>query len=92
MLLPLNEKKGLRMLTKECRRDPNPQHDSLAPYLLKGMQDDGGLCFDFIREAIQRFDEDEAFPALFNEAMVSLSSQLSTLSLNDDYKPYIQVS
>ncbi|KAG5991986.1 hypothetical protein E4U43_003885, partial [Claviceps pusilla] len=71
-------------------RDPNPQHDSLAPYLLKGIQDDGGLCFDFIREAIKRFDEDEAFPALFNEAMVRLSSQLSNLSLGDDYKPYIQ--
>ncbi|KAG5929825.1 hypothetical protein E4U42_004345 [Claviceps africana] len=71
-------------------RDPKPQHDSLAPYLLKGIQDDGGLCFDFIREAIKRFDEDEAFPALFNEAMVRLSSQLSSLSLGDDYKPYVQ--
>ncbi|KAG6005940.1 hypothetical protein E4U21_007503 [Claviceps maximensis] len=71
-------------------REPNPQHDSLAPYLLKGIQDDGGLCFDFIREAIKRFDEDEAFPALFNEAMVILSSQLSLLSLDDEYKPYVQ--
>lgn len=80
------------MLTKTFRRDPNPRHDSLAPYLLKGTQDDGGLCFDFIREAVKRLDEDEAFPALFNEAMVRLSSQLSTLSLGDDYKPYVQVS
>lgn len=71
-------------------RDPNPRHDSLAPYLLKGVQDDGGLCFDFIREAIKRFDEDEAFPALFNDAMVTLSSQLSALSLEDDFKPYIE--
>ncbi|KAG6276616.1 hypothetical protein E4U47_008181 [Claviceps purpurea] len=71
-------------------RDPNPRHDSLAPYLLKGTQDDSGLCFDFIREAVKRLDEDEAFPALFNEAMVRLSKQLSNLSLGDDYKPYVQ--
>ncbi|QLI67307.1 Ubiquitin conjugation factor E4 [Metarhizium brunneum] len=71
-------------------RDPNPQHDTLVPYLLKGIQDDGGLCFDFIREAIKRFDEDEAFPALFNDAMIKISSQLSTLSLGDEYKPHVQ--
>jgi ubiquitin conjugation factor E4 B len=74
-----------------CSRDPNPQHDTLVPYLLKGIQDDGGLCFDFIREAIKRFDEDEAFPALFNDAMIKISSQLSTLSLGDEYKPHVQV-
>lgn len=61
------------------------------PYLLKGIQDDVGLCFDFIREATKRFDDDEAFPALFNDAMVNISSQLSALSLGDDYKPYVQV-
>ncbi|KAH0602076.1 hypothetical protein MHUMG1_00955 [Metarhizium humberi] len=71
-------------------RDPNPQHDTLVPYLLKGIQDDGGLCFDFIREAIKRFDEDEAFPTLFNDAMIKISSQLSTLSLGDEYKPHVQ--
>lgn len=74
-----------------CSRDPNPQHDTLVPYLLKGIQDDGGLCFDFIREAIKRFDEDEAFPTLFNDAMIKISSQLSTLSLGDEYKPHVQV-
>ncbi|KHN98331.1 ubiquitin fusion degradation protein 2 [Metarhizium album ARSEF 1941] len=71
-------------------RDPNPQHDTLVPYLLKGIQADGGLCVDFITEAIQRFGEDEAFPALFNDAMVQISSQLSTLSLGDEYKPHVQ--
>ena len=80
------------LLTREfLSREPNPQHDTLAPYLLKGVQEDNGLCFDFIREAIKRFDDDEAFPALFNDAMVKLSSQLANLSLGDDYKPHVQV-
>lgn len=61
------------------------------PYLLKGYADENGLCFDFIREAIKRFDEDEAFPALFSDAMVKISGQLAKLSLGDDYKPYVQV-
>ncbi|KAF4977567.1 hypothetical protein FZEAL_5938 [Fusarium zealandicum] len=71
-------------------RDPNPKHDTLMPYLLKGVLDDGGLCFNFIQEAIKRFDDDEAFPGLFNDAMVQISSRLGTMSMDDDYKPYIQ--
>ncbi|UNI24595.1 RING-type E3 ubiquitin transferase [Purpureocillium takamizusanense] len=71
-------------------RDVNIDHDSLAPYLLRSITDDAGLDFDFIREAIKRFDDDEAIPALFNDAMVTISTRLSSLSLGDDYKPYIQ--
>ncbi|KAL7761092.1 hypothetical protein ACKLNR_007627 [Fusarium oxysporum f. sp. zingiberi] len=71
-------------------RSPNPKHDTLMPYLLKGVQDENGLCFNFIQEAIKRFDDDEAFPALFNDAMVQISSKLGTISMDQDYKPYIQ--
>ncbi|KAL6357451.1 hypothetical protein LRP88_07618 [Fusarium phalaenopsidis] len=71
-------------------RDPDPRHDTLVPYLLKGVLDDNGLCFNFIQEAIKRFDDDDAIPALFNDAMVQISSKLGTLSMNDDYKPYVQ--
>jgi ubiquitin conjugation factor E4 B len=49
------------------------------------------LCFDFIREAVKRFDEDEAFPALFNDAMVAISAKLAGMSMDDDYKPCVQV-
>ena len=73
------------------RRESNPEHDTLAPYLLKGVADENGLDFDFIQEAIKRFEDDEAFPAVFNDAMVRLSSQLNQLSMGDDYKPYVQV-
>ncbi|POR34568.1 Ubiquitin conjugation factor E4 [Tolypocladium paradoxum] len=71
-------------------REANADHDTLAPFLLRGISDEGGLDFDFIREAIKRFDDDEAVPALFNDAMVNISNRLSTLSLGDDYKPYVQ--
>ncbi|WZH39337.1 ubiquitin elongating factor core-domain-containing protein [Fusarium acuminatum] len=72
-------------------RQPNPKHDTLVPYLLKGVQDEGGICFNFIQEAIKRFDDDEAIPALFNDAMVQISSRLGTMSMDQDYKPYVQV-
>lgn len=61
------------------------------PYLLKGVQDEGGICFNFIQEAIKRFDDDDAIPALFNDAMVQISSRLGTISMDQDYKPYVQV-
>ncbi|KAM0261933.1 hypothetical protein ACHAQJ_001936 [Trichoderma viride] len=72
-------------------REPNADHDTIAPYLLRGPVDDGGICFDFIKEAIKRFDDDEAFPAVFNDAMVKLSAQLTGLSMGDEYKPYVQL-
>ncbi|KYK56129.1 ubiquitin fusion degradation protein 2 [Drechmeria coniospora] len=72
------------------RRENNVHHDTLVPYLLRGISDDAGLDFDFIREAVKRFDDDEAFPDLFSRAMVDISRQLSNLSLGDDYKPHVQ--
>jgi hypothetical protein len=75
-----------------CRREANPQHDSLVPYILKGVSHDEGLDLEFYKEAIKRFDDDEAIPALFNSAMVAISTKLGTISMEDDYKPYVQVS
>lgn len=71
-------------------RDGNPNHDTLVPYLLRGVSAEEGLDFDFIREAIKLFSDDEAFPTLFNNAMVDISRGLSNMSLGDDYKPYVQ--
>lgn len=71
-------------------RAANANHDTLVPYLLRSVSDDDGLDFDFIRESTKHFDEDEAFATLFNDAMVEISSQLSKLTLGDDYKPYVQ--
>lgn len=79
------------MLTSSPRRSANPHLDTLAPYLLRGINDEHGLCFDFIQEAIKRFDDDEAIPELFNEAMVRISTQLAQMSMSDNYKPHVQV-
>lgn len=74
-----------------CSRE-NAQPDSLVPHLLRGVQDEHGLDMDFIGEAIKHFDEDEAYPELFTNAMVEISSRLSRIEMDEDYKPYIAVS
>lgn len=47
---------------------------------------------EFFGEAVARLDEDESIAPLFTKAMVDISSRLSTMSMNDDYKPYVNVS
>jgi ubiquitin conjugation factor E4 B len=47
---------------------------------------------DFFGEAIARIDEDDTIAPLFTKAMADISAKLSTLSMNDDYKPYVNVS
>ncbi|GJD04517.1 ubiquitin elongating factor core [Colletotrichum higginsianum] len=65
------------------------QPESLVPYLLRGHEQDDGVCLDFLREAVKRFPEDEQFPAVFADAMHSISTKLSGLTMESDYKPYI---
>jgi ubiquitin conjugation factor E4 B len=77
-------------LSNISRREPNPNHDTLVPHILKGPYDENGLDIEFYKEAIRRFDDDDAFPALFNSAMVKISTKLSTMSMEDEYKPYVQ--
>lgn len=50
-----------------------------------------GIDLEFYKEAIKRFDDDEAFPALFNDAIVTISTKLGTISMEDEYKQYVQV-
>ena len=47
---------------------------------------------DFFGEAISRLEEDDTIVPLFTKAMADISAKLSTLSMNDDYKPYVNVS
>jgi ubiquitin conjugation factor E4 B len=62
------------------------------PYLLRDIDHEGGIDLDFFNEAISRFDEDETIEPLFTKAMVDISAKLSTMNMNDDYKPYLNVS
>lgn len=73
-------------------REPNPAHDTLVPYLLREVETEQGLCMDFLGEAMARLEDDDTIMPLFTKAMVDISSKLSTLSMNDDYKPYVKVS
>jgi ubiquitin conjugation factor E4 B len=73
-------------------REPNPQHDTLVPYLLRDIDHDDGICLDFFSEAVSRLDEDESILPLFVTAMRQISAKLATMSMNDDYKPYVNVS
>jgi ubiquitin conjugation factor E4 B len=68
--------------------------NALVEYLLADPESDRGLCHDFINEAVSRFNDEEngeEVKNMFVEAMEQLSRQLSKLSMNDDYKPYILV-
>ncbi|KAJ5483428.1 hypothetical protein N7530_002674 [Penicillium desertorum] len=65
----------------------SPQ-SSLASYLLIDPEDDRGIDFEFINEAVRRFDEDDSVKPAFISAVEQLSAQLSSMNVNDDYKPY----
>jgi ubiquitin conjugation factor E4 B len=62
-----------------------------VPYLLRNHDNEDGVCLDFFTEAVARIGEDEAVAPLFTEAMVVMSNQVAKMTMNDDYKPYINV-
>ncbi|RWA09136.1 hypothetical protein EKO27_g5965 [Xylaria grammica] len=70
-------------------RDPNPNHDSLVPYLLRNHDNEDGVCLDFFTEAVSRMSDDDTIAPIFTEAIVTMSGQLAKMTMNDDYKPYI---
>ncbi|KLU81655.1 ubiquitin conjugation factor E4 [Magnaporthiopsis poae ATCC 64411] len=72
-------------------REANPKHDSLAPYLLRGLDNESGVCLDFLEEAVKRLDEDESFTDVFVNAMVEISTRLSKMSLADNFRPHVDV-
>lgn len=71
-------------------RDEDPSRDSLAPYFLVDSEDEEGICHDFLMEAVSRIDEDDAILPLFRKTFARLSSELSRMTMNDNYKPYVQ--
>lgn len=73
-----------------CRLEPSAQ-SPLQPYLLLEPEDDKGVDFEFMSEAVKRFDEDENIKPAFIAAVEGLSRELAEMSINDDYKPYVLV-
>ncbi|KAJ5215961.1 uncharacterized protein N7498_002368 [Penicillium cinerascens] len=66
----------------------SPERSPLASYLLLDPEDDKGIDFEFISEAVKRFDEDESVKPAFISAVEELSAELSSKNANDDYKSY----
>jgi ubiquitin conjugation factor E4 B len=60
--------------------------------LLNEAGEDKGVCPDFITEAVARFGEDDMARSMITKAVAGLSYQLSNMTMNDSYKPYINVS
>lgn len=79
------------ILTHLSRRENNSNTDSLIPYLLRDPEDDQGIDFTWMSDAVNLFDEDEAVKPMFTKTMAGLSHQLSSLDMNGDYKPYVNV-
>jgi len=69
----------------------SPETSTLAPYLLVDPEDERGVDFEFISEAVKRFEEDESVKPAFIAAVEELSTSLSGMDINDDYKPYSTV-
>lgn len=49
------------------------------------------MDFEFIGEAVKRFDEDESLKPAFITAVEEMSQELAAMTINDDYKPYMTV-
>ncbi|KAI1266368.1 ubiquitin elongating factor core-domain-containing protein [Xylariaceae sp. FL1019] len=70
-------------------RDSNAKQDTLVPYLLRNHNNEDGICLEFFTEAVSRMDDDDSIAPIFTEAMVAISARVATMTMNDDYKPYI---
>ncbi|KAI9875503.1 MAG: hypothetical protein M1830_008404 [Pleopsidium flavum] len=66
-----------------------PASNPLTPHLLVDPEDDRGLCHEFLSEAVSRFAEDDTVKEALMGAVEEMSRQLSKMTMNDDYKPYI---
>ena len=72
------------------RIDPTGR-SPIKPYLLLDPEDDKGVDLEFLSEAVKRFEEDESVKPVFIAAVEELSRELSSMSIGDDYKPYVTV-
>lgn len=61
----------------------------LVNHLLVDPENDQGICHEYLGEAISRFEEDESVKELLIGAMEELSRTLSTMTMNDNYRPYM---
>src|SRR4051794_37493318 len=80
------------MKLMDYSRIPNAATDSLTPYLLFEGGEEMGICPDFLTELVSRFEEDESVKPMITRAVSGISLQLSNMTMNDNYKPHVNVS
>lgn len=56
------------------------------------MDNELSIDLEFLQEAVARFPEDDSLPDVFVKAMVDISTKLAKLTMNDNYKPHVNVS
>ncbi|PNS14592.1 Ubiquitin conjugation factor E4 [Sphaceloma murrayae] len=66
-------------------RVTNPMTD----HLLEDPESDAGIDPDFLAEITARFDDDETYKDVMVSSIEQMSSRLSSLTMNDNYKPYM---
>lgn len=78
------------VLTSNNSAPPTAQ-SPLVPHLLLDVEDDRGIDFDFIAEMVKQFDEQDDLKTTIIASVEQLSQELSSKTMNDDYKPYVAV-
>ena len=78
--------------TLTYQRVEPPATSPLAPHLLLDFDDERGIDHDFFGEMVARMPEDDSIEGAIVTACEELSRQLSRLTMNDNYKPYMAVS
>jgi ubiquitin conjugation factor E4 B len=68
---------------------PTPKRSPLLDHFLTDMENDFGLCPDFLAEISNQLNDDDSVKDAFLEAIRQLSADLATKNLNDAYKPYL---
>lgn len=69
-----------------------PETNPLAQHLLADPESDSGVCFEFLSEAVSRLPDDEGARDALVDAMIQCSRQLSKISMDGDYRPYMMVN
>jgi ubiquitin conjugation factor E4 B len=63
----------------------------LIPNLLLDAEDDRGVDLEFLAEVVKLFEEQDDLKPTIITTVEQISQELSTKTMNDDYKPYVTV-
>lgn len=64
---------------------------AFADHLLLDPEEEQGIDHDFMTEAQARWTSDETWGDLFVSAAEEISSRLASITMDDDYRPYVAV-